>query len=124
MSLLYTTCDESNAVRSRRPTRIPSSHERCLRAELVLTIASLTERFMSDVIWYVDTLLQVVWHGGDDVSRDVWSRVFHVVLNHPEVQKRAAETAMTQLRNWGTASTSYLGHTASSVVVVRLAVIY
>lgn len=123
LSLLYTTCDESNAaaVVADLLAYLPATKKDNFRAELVLTIASITERFMSDVIWFVDTLLQVVWHGGDDVSRDVWSRVFHVVLNHSDVQKRAAETAMIQLRNWGTGSTAYLDHSSSSVVVVKLA---
>lgn len=61
-----------------------------LRAEMVLKIAVLAERFATDLRWYVDTIVRLISIAGAEVSDDLWHRVVQLVTNHEELQQYTA----------------------------------
>merc|ERR1712000_136766 len=67
--------------------------------EMVLKIAILTEKYATDVQWYVDISLRLIAMAGDHVSDEVWQRVIQIVTNNEELQVYAAQNALQYLKS-------------------------
>lgn len=99
LDLLYSMCDSSNA----RPIvaellKYLQTADYAIREEMVLKIAILTEKYATDVQWYVDISLRLISMAGDHVSDEVWQRVIQIVTNNEELQVYAASTILEYLR--------------------------
>ncbi|KAF4553702.1 Adaptin N terminal region-containing protein 3 [Elsinoe fawcettii] len=99
LDLLYSMCDASNA----RPIvgellKYLQTADYAIREEMVLKIAILTEKYATDIQWYVDISLRLISMAGDHVSDEVWQRVIQIVTNNEELQVYAASTILAYLR--------------------------
>lgn len=99
LDLLYSMCDATNA----RPIvaellKYLQTADYAIREEMVLKIAILTEKYATDVQWYVDISLRLISMAGDHVSDEVWQRVIQIVTNNEELQVYAASTILDYLR--------------------------
>ncbi|KAL2195728.1 adaptin N terminal region-domain-containing protein [Corynascus similis CBS 632.67] len=95
LDLLYSMCDSSNA----RPIVSELLHylqnaDFAIREEMVLKIAILTEKYATDVQWYVDISLRLIAMAGDHVSDEVWQRVIQIISNNEELQVYAAQNIL------------------------------
>ncbi|RNF01594.1 alpha-adaptin-like protein [Trypanosoma conorhini] len=68
------------------------------KENLVLAISHLAEVYCVDYGWYVDTILSVLAQAGSLTPQHIIYRVVHVIINHPDVQKRAATTLFRLLK--------------------------
>lgn len=99
LDLLYSMCDASNS----RPIvgellKYLQTADYAIREEMVLKIAILTEKYATDVQWYVDISLRLISMAGDHVSDEVWQRVIQIVTNNEELQVYAASNILEYLR--------------------------
>lgn len=99
LDLLYSMCDATNA----RPIvaellKYLQTADYAIREEMVLKIAILTEKYATDVQWYVDISLRLISMAGDHVSDEVWQRVIQIVTNNDELQVYAASNILDYLR--------------------------
>ncbi|KFX87834.1 hypothetical protein O988_09267, partial [Pseudogymnoascus sp. VKM F-3808] len=95
LDLLYSMCDASNA----QPIvgellKFLQNADFAIREEMVLKIAILTEKYATDVQWYVDISLRLIAMAGDHVSDEVWHRVIQIVTNNEELQIYAAQNTL------------------------------
>ena len=74
-----------------------------MREPLCLKIAVLAESFMTDLAWYVDTILQLITLAGDECHDGVWHRVVQVISMNPQYQRYATVTSFNSM----TASTAH-----------------
>ncbi|KAJ9632502.1 hypothetical protein H2203_000907 [Taxawa tesnikishii (nom. ined.)] len=99
LDLLYSMCDASNS----RPIvaellKYLQTADYAIREEMVLKIAILTEKYATDVQWYVDISLRLIAMAGDHVSDEVWQRVIQIVTNNEELQVYAASNILGYIR--------------------------
>ena len=95
LDLLYSMCDPSNAQPIvNELLRYLQHADFAIREEMVLKIAILTEKYASDIQWYVDISLRLIAMAGDHVSDEVWQRVIQIVTNNEELQIYAAQTIL------------------------------
>ncbi|KAK1834643.1 adaptin N terminal region-domain-containing protein [Podospora conica] len=99
LDLLYSMCDSSNA----QPIVGELLHylqnaDFAIREEMVLKIAILTEKYATDVQWYVNISLRLIAMAGDHVSDEVWQRVTQIVTNNEELQVYAASNILQYLK--------------------------
>lgn len=99
LDLLYSMCDSTNA----QPIVGELLHylqnaDFAIREEMVLKIAILTEKYATDVQWYVDISLRLIAMAGDHVSDEVWQRVIQIVTNNEELQVYAAKNSLQYIR--------------------------
>lgn len=99
LDLLYSMCDSSNA----QPIVGELLHylqnaDFAIREEMVLKIAILTEKYATDIQWYVDISLRLIAMAGDHVSDEVWQRVIQIVTNNEELQVYAARNALQYVK--------------------------
>lgn len=99
LDLLYSMCDSTNA----QPIVGELLHylqnaDFAIREEMVLKIAILTEKYATDVQWYVDISLRLIAMAGDHVSDEVWHRVIQIVTNNEELQVYAAQNALQYVK--------------------------
>ncbi|RQM05385.1 hypothetical protein DH86_00001932, partial [Scytalidium sp. 3C] len=99
LDLLYSMCDQSNA----QPIVSELLHylqnaDFAIREEMVLKIAILTEKYATDVQWYVDISLRLIAMAGDHVSDEVWQRVIQIVTNNEELQVYAAQNILQYVK--------------------------
>jgi AP-2 complex subunit alpha len=99
LDLLYSMCDSTNA----QPIVGELLHylqnaDFAIREEMVLKIAILTEKYATDVQWYVDISLRLIAMAGDHVSDEVWQRVTQIVTNNEELQVYAAQNALQYVK--------------------------
>ena len=99
LDLLYSMCDTSNA----QPIvgellKFLQNADFAIREEMVLKIAILTEKYATDVQWYVDISLRLIAMAGDHVSDEVWHRVIQIVTNNEELQVYAAENTLQYVK--------------------------
>ena len=92
LDLLYSMCDATNS----RPIvgellKYLQNADFAIREEMVLKIAILTEKYATDIQWYVDISLRLIAMAGDHVSDEVWQRVIQIVTNNEELQVYAAQ---------------------------------
>ena len=99
LDLLYSMCDPSNS----QPIvtellKYLQSADFAIREEMVLKIAILTEKYATDIQWYVDISLRLIAMAGDHVSDEVWQRVIQIVTNNEELQVYAAQNILEYLK--------------------------
>ncbi|EAQ86912.1 conserved hypothetical protein [Chaetomium globosum CBS 148.51] len=95
LDLLYSMCDSTNArVVVGELLHYLQSADFAIREEMVLKIAILTEKYATDVQWYVDISLRLIAMAGDHVSDEVWQRVIQIVSNNEELQVYAAQNIL------------------------------
>ncbi|KAL2157794.1 hypothetical protein VTH06DRAFT_5062 [Thermothelomyces fergusii] len=95
LDLLYSMCDASNAraIVSELLHYLQNA-DFAIREEMVLKIAILTEKYATDVQWYVDISLRLIAMAGDHVSDEVWQRVIQIISNNEELQVYAARNIL------------------------------
>lgn len=99
LDLLYSMCDASNAKAIvGELLRFLQNADFAIREEMVLKIAILTEKYATDVQWYVDISLRLIAMAGDHVSDEVWERVIQIVTNNEELQVYAAQNALQYIK--------------------------
>ncbi|KAI9793038.1 MAG: hypothetical protein M1816_000936 [Peltula sp. TS41687] len=95
LDLLYSMCDTSNAQSVvAELLKYLQSADYAIREEMVLKIAILTEKYATDVQWYVDISLRLIAMAGDHVSDEVWQRVVQIVTNNEELQVYATQNTL------------------------------
>jgi AP-2 complex subunit alpha len=99
LDLLYSMCDSSNAqpIVSELLKYLQNA-DFAIREEMVLKIAILTEKYATDVQWYVDISLRLIAMAGDHVSDEVWHRVIQIVTNNEELQVYAAQNTLQYVK--------------------------
>jgi AP-2 complex subunit alpha len=92
-------CDASNAQAIvGELLKYLSTADYAIREEMVLKIAILTEKYATEVKWYVDISLRLIAMAGDHVSDEVWQRVIQIITNNEELQVYAAQTALQYVK--------------------------
>ncbi|KFH48732.1 AP-2 complex subunit alpha-like protein [Hapsidospora chrysogenum ATCC 11550] len=100
LDLLYSMCDTDNAqIVVAELLQYLQNADFAIREEMVLKIAILTEKYATDVQWYVDISLRLIAKAGDHVSDEVWQRVIQIVTNNEELQVYAAQNALQYLKS-------------------------
>ncbi|KAL2024068.1 hypothetical protein VTK56DRAFT_9848 [Thermocarpiscus australiensis] len=95
LDLLYSMCDATNArVIVAELLHYLQNADFSIREEMVLKIAILTEKYATDVQWYVDISLRLIAMAGDHVSDEVWQRVIQIITNNEELQVYAARNIL------------------------------
>ncbi|KAK3944552.1 adaptin N terminal region-domain-containing protein [Diplogelasinospora grovesii] len=95
LDLLYSMCDSTNAQAIvGELLHYLQNADFAIREEMVLKIAILTEKYATDVQWYVDISLRLIAMAGDHVSDEVWQRVIQIVTNNEELQVYAAQNIL------------------------------
>lgn len=95
LDLLYSMCDATNArVVVGELLHYLQNADFGIREEMVLKIAILTEKYATDVQWYVDISLRLIAMAGDHVSDEVWQRVIQIITNNEELQVYAAQNIL------------------------------
>ncbi|KAH7347851.1 adaptin N terminal region-domain-containing protein [Plectosphaerella cucumerina] len=99
LDLLYSMCDSTNAqVIVGELLHFLQNADFAIREEMVLKIAILTEKYATDVQWYVDISLRLIAMAGDHVSDEVWQRVIQIVTNNEELQVYAAQHSLQYVK--------------------------
>ncbi|KEY66423.1 hypothetical protein S7711_06166 [Stachybotrys chartarum IBT 7711] len=100
LDLLYSMCDSTNAqVIVGELLHFLQNADFAIREEMVLKIAILTEKYATDVQWYVDISLRLIAMAGDHVSDEVWQRVTQIVTNNEELQVYASQNALQYVKS-------------------------
>lgn len=100
LDLLYSMCDATNArIVVGELLHHLQNADFAIREEMVLKIAILTEKYATDVQWYVDISLRLIAMAGDHVSDEVWQRVIQIVTNNEELQVYAAQNALQHVKS-------------------------
>ena len=100
LDLLYSMCDSTNSVPIvSELLRYLQNADFAIREEMVLKIAILTEKYATDVQWYVDITLRLIAMAGDHVSDEVWQRVIQIVTNNEELQVYAAQNSLQYVKS-------------------------
>src|SRR5271155_5693636 len=99
LDLLYSMCDATNA----QPIvgellKYLQNADFAIREEMVLKIAILTEKYATEVRWYVDISLRLIHMAGEHVSDEVWQRVIQIVTNNEELQVYAAQMILEYVK--------------------------
>ena len=95
LDLLYSMCDSTNSQRIvHELLKYLQSADYAIREEMVLKIAILTEKYATDVKWYVDISMRLIAMAGDHVSDEVWQRIIQIVTNNDELQVYAAQNIL------------------------------
>lgn len=99
LDLLYSMCDVTNSrTIVDELLRYLQSADFAIREEMVLKIAILTEKYATDIQWYVDISLRLIAMAGDHVSDEVWQRVIQIVTNNEELQVYAAQNIIKYVK--------------------------
>nr|POF04090.1 ap-2 complex subunit alpha [Quercus suber] len=95
LDLLYSMCDASNSQKIvHELLKFLQTADYAIREEMVLKIAILTEKYATDVRWYVDISMRLIAMAGDHVSDEVWQRIIQIVTNNEELQVYAAQNIL------------------------------
>ncbi|SMQ48355.1 unnamed protein product [Zymoseptoria tritici ST99CH_1A5] len=95
LDLLYSMCDQTNSQKIvHELLKFLQSADYAIREEMVLKIAILTEKYATDVKWYVDISMRLIAMAGDHVSDEVWQRIIQIVTNNDELQVYAAQNIL------------------------------
>jgi len=99
LDLLYSMCDPTNS----QPIvtellKYLQNADYAIREEMVLKIAILTEKYATDIQWYVDISLRLIAMAGDHVSDEVWQRITQIVTNNEELQVYAAQNILEYVK--------------------------
>ena len=95
LELLYSMCDQTNSQKIvHELLKYLQTADYAIREEMVLKIAILTEKYATDVKWYVDISMRLIAMAGDHVSDEVWQRIIQIVTNNDELQVYAAQNIL------------------------------
>ena len=95
LDLLYSMCDSTNSQKIvHELLKYLQTADYAIREEMVLKIAILTEKYATDVRWYVDISMRLIAMAGDHVSDEVWQRIIQIVTNNDELQVYAAQNIL------------------------------
>ena len=95
LDLLYSMCDSTNSQKIvHELLKYLQSADYAIREEMVLKIAILTEKYATDVRWYVDISMRLIAMAGDHVMDEVWQRIVQIVTNNDELQVYAAQNIL------------------------------
>ncbi|KAI0008392.1 Adaptor protein complex AP-2 alpha subunit [Xylariaceae sp. FL0662B] len=99
LDLLYSMCDSTNSG----PIVAELLHylqnaDFAIREEMALKIAILTEKYATDIQWYINVSLRLVAVAGDHLSDEVWQRVIQIVTNNEELQVYAAKNTLQHVK--------------------------
>jgi AP-2 complex subunit alpha len=99
LDLLYSMCDSTNSG----PIVAELLHylqnaDFAIREEMALKIAILTEKYATDIQWYINVSLRLVAVAGDHLSDEVWQRVIQIVTNNEELQVYAAQNTLQHVK--------------------------
>ena len=99
LDLIYSMVDTDNAepIVNELMRYLPNA-DYAIREEMVLKIAILTERYATDIQWYVDVSLRLLAMAGDHVSDEVWQRVVQIVTNNEGLQVYAAQNILEYIK--------------------------
>lgn len=99
LDLLYSMCDSTNAqpIVSELLKYLQTA-DYAIREEMVLKIAILTEKYATDIQWYVDISLRLIAMAGEHVSDEVWQRIIQIVTNNEELQVYAAQNILQYIK--------------------------
>ena len=99
LDLIYSMVDTENAESIvNELMRYLQTADYAIREEMVLKIAILTEKYATDVQWYVDISLRLLAMAGDHVSDEVWQRVVQIVTNNEGLQVYAAQNILDYIK--------------------------
>jgi AP-2 complex subunit alpha len=99
LDLLYSMCDATNAETIvAELLKYLHNADYAIREEMVLKIAILTEKYATEVRWYVDISLRLISMAGDHVSDEVWQRVIQIITNNEELQVYATQTVLKYIQ--------------------------
>lgn len=99
LDLLYSMCDPTNSQPIvNELLKYLQNADFAIREEMVLKIAILTEKYATDIQWYVDISLRLIAMAGDHVSDEVWQRVIQIVTNNEELQVYAATNILEYVK--------------------------
>lgn len=99
LDLIYSMVDTENAESIvNELMRYLQTADYAIREEMVLKIAILTEKYATDVQWYVDVSLRLLAMAGDHVSDEVWQRVVQIVTNNEGLQVYAAQNILDYIK--------------------------
>ncbi|KAL6718468.1 hypothetical protein ACLMJK_004559 [Lecanora helva] len=99
LDLLYSMCDPTNSQPIvNELLKYLQSADFAIREEMVLKIAILTEKYATDIQWYVDISLRLIAMAGDHVSDEVWQRVIQIVTNNEGLQVYAAQNILDYVK--------------------------
>ncbi|KAL9102061.1 MAG: hypothetical protein Q9163_002741 [Psora crenata] len=99
LDLLYSMCDPTNSQPIvNELLKYLESADFAIREEMVLKIAILTEKYATDIQWYIDISMRLIAMAGDHVSEEVWQRVIQIVTNNEELQVYAAQNILKYVK--------------------------
>ncbi|ORY56932.1 adaptin N terminal region-domain-containing protein [Pseudomassariella vexata] len=99
LDLLYSMCDSTNSgpIVSELLHYLQNA-DFAIREEMALKIAILTEKYATDIQWYINVSLKLVAVAGDHLSDEVWQRVIQIVTNNEELQVYAAQNTLQHVK--------------------------
>ncbi|KAI1330683.1 adaptin N terminal region-domain-containing protein [Xylariaceae sp. FL0255] len=99
LDLLYSMCDSTNsgAIVAELLQYLQNA-DFAIREEMALKIAILTEKYATDIQWYINVSLRLVAIAGDHLSDEVWQRVIQIVTNNEELQVYAAQNTLQHVK--------------------------
>lgn len=99
LDLLYSMCDSTNSgpIVSELLHYLQNA-DFGIREEMALKIAILTEKYATDIQWYINVSLRLVAVAGDHLSDEVWQRVIQIVTNNEELQVYAAQNTLQHVK--------------------------
>ncbi|KAI1341873.1 Adaptor protein complex AP-2 alpha subunit [Xylariaceae sp. FL0016] len=99
LDLLYSMCDSTNSgpIVSELLQYLQNA-DFSIREEMALKIAILTEKYATDIQWYINVSLRLVAVAGDHLSDEVWQRVIQIVTNNEELQVYAAKNTLQHIK--------------------------
>lgn len=107
LDLLYAICSETNYTKiiSKFLDYIPVA-EPSLKGDISVKVAVLGERYATDSIWYVSTMLRLLSISGltsrsaSGASRgEVWERIIQIIVNNEDLQRMACKYVINLLKN-------------------------
>lgn len=100
LDLLYSMCNGDNYrnVVAELLAYLTGDSDNEFQEELVLKIAILAEKFVSEYTWYVDVVLKLITTAGESASDSLWHRVVQIVTNHEDLREYAAYTILQAVK--------------------------
>ncbi|KAI0601787.1 Adaptor protein complex AP-2 alpha subunit [Biscogniauxia sp. FL1348] len=100
LDLLYSMCDSTNSGPIvAELLQYLQNADFAIREEMALKIAILTEKYATDIQWYINVSLRLVAIAGDHLSDEVWQRVIQIVTNNEELQVYAAQNTLQHVKH-------------------------
>lgn len=124
IDLLFTICDEASYTQiiAKLLDYFPLA-ESSLKLDISIKIAVLAEKFATDSIWYISTMLRLLSIGGksaktgqSDSSAEVWERIVQIIVNNEDLQKKSCRLIINLLNKDDCANADSLIRVAALVL--------